>query len=91
MSTLEVIALRILALEVASASGRANNKAHVIAHIGDMGLGLNMAVIEFVHAVHGFGLRMRGQNTNWGEDKHSITIKLRGEELHLLNLQGVII
>jgi hypothetical protein len=59
MSTLEVIAKRILALEVANTNGRAKNKAYIIADIGGLGLGPNMAVILFVHAVHGFGLRMR--------------------------------
>ena len=39
MSTLEVIALRILALEVAYASGGAKNKARVIGDIGGLGLG----------------------------------------------------
>ena len=66
MSTLKVIALRILALEVANASGGAKNKAHVIGDIGGLGLGPNMAAIVFVHAIHGFGLRMREKDTNWG-------------------------
>jgi hypothetical protein len=91
MSTLDVITLRILALEVANASGGAKRKAHVIGDIGCLGLGLNMAVIVFVHAVHGFGFRMMGGDINWGEDKHHITIKARGEEIHLLNLQDVLI
>ena len=38
MSTLEVIALRICTLEVANASGRAKNKAHVVGDIGGLGL-----------------------------------------------------
>jgi len=78
MSMLEVIAHRILALEVANASGGAKTKAHVIGDIAGLNLGPNMAVITFVHAVHGFGLRMRGRETNWGKDKHEITIKARG-------------
>ena len=60
MSMLEVIALRILALEVANACGGAKNKAYVIVDHGGLGLGPNTAVIAFVHAVHRFGLRMRG-------------------------------
>ena len=36
------------------------NKAYVIANIGGLGLGPNMAVIAFIHAVHEFGLHMRG-------------------------------
>ena len=91
MSTLEVIALKICTLEVANASGGPKRKAHVIGDIGGLGFGPNMAVIAFVHAIHGFGLCMRGSPTNWGEDKHHITIKARGEEIHLLNVQGVII
>jgi hypothetical protein len=91
MSTLEVITLRILALEVANISGRARRKAHGIGNIGCLGLGPNMAVIAFVHAIHGFGLRMRGRDINWGEDEHHITIKAWGEEIHLFNSQGVII
>ena len=91
MSTLEVITLRIWTLEVANASGGAKKKANVIGDIGGLGLGPNMAVIAFVHAFHGFGFRMRGRDTNWGEHKHTITIKPRGEETHLFNLQGVII
>ena len=91
MSTLEVVALRILALEVANACGGAKNKAYVIVVIGGMGLGPNMAVLEFVHAVHGFGLCMGGQETNLGQDKHLITIKTRREEYHLFNFPGVII
>jgi hypothetical protein len=59
---LEVIAKMILALEVANASGGSKNKAYVIADISGLGLGPNMAAIAFVHAVHGFGLRMRGQD-----------------------------
>jgi hypothetical protein len=83
--------LRILALEVANASGGAKRKAHGIGDIGCLGLGPNMAVIAFVHVVHRFGLRMRGRETNWGEDKHHITIKAWAQEIHFLNSQGVII
>ena len=50
-----------------------------------------MAIIAFVHAVHRFGLGMRGWNTNGREDKHAIPIKARREEIDLFNLQGVII
>ena len=75
MSTLEVVAQRILALEVANASGGAKNKAHVIADISGLDLGPNMDAIAFVHVVYGFGLCMRGQDINWGEDKHPITSK----------------
>ena len=64
MSTLKVITQRILAQKVANASGEAKNKAHVIGNISGQGLCPNMAVIAFVHAVHGFGLRMRGRDTN---------------------------
>jgi hypothetical protein len=78
MSTLEVIALRILAQEVANTSGRPKRKPHGIGDIGCLGLGPNMAVVAFIHAVHGFGLRKRGRDTNWGEDKHHITIKSWG-------------
>jgi hypothetical protein len=91
MSTLEVIALRILALEVANASGGTKRKAHGIGDIGCLGLGPNMSIIAFVHAVHGFGLCMRCRDTNWGEDEHHITIKARGQEIHLFNSQSVII
>ena len=52
MSTLEVIALRILALEVPNVSGGTLNKAHVIGDIGGLGFGPNMAVMAFVHAIH---------------------------------------
>jgi hypothetical protein len=58
MSTLEVITKRILA----NVGGGAKNKAHIIGEIGGPGFGPNMAVIAFVHAVHGFGLRMRGRD-----------------------------
>ena len=82
MSTLEVIALRILALEVANTSGGLESKAHVIVDIGGLGIGPNMAVIAFVHVVHEVGLRMRGWDTNYGEDKISITIIAMREEIH---------
>jgi hypothetical protein len=62
MSTLEVLAKRILTFEVANTRGRAKNKIHVIGDIGVLGFGPNMTVIAFVHAVHGFGLRMRGRD-----------------------------
>jgi hypothetical protein len=78
MSTLEVIAQRILALEVANASGGTKSKAHVIGDIGGLSLGPNITIITFVHVVHGFGLHMRGRETNWGKDKHKITIIARG-------------
>lgn len=61
MSTLEVIATGILALEVANTRRGAKSKAHVIGDIGGLGFGPNMAVVAFVHALHGFGLRMRGR------------------------------
>ena len=51
----------------------------------------DMAVIAFVHAVHGFGLGIRGWDTNRGEDKHPIPIKARREENDLFNLQCIII
>jgi hypothetical protein len=86
VSTLEVIAMRILALEVANASGGAKNKAYVIVDIGGLGVGPNMAVIAFVHAVHGFGLRMKGRDAYRGEDKHPIPIKVRRWEIYLFNL-----
>ena len=60
MNTLEVVALRILALKVANAGGRAKNKAYVILNVGGLGFNLDMAVVTFVHAVHGFGLCLRG-------------------------------
>jgi hypothetical protein len=91
MNTLEVIAKNKLALEVANANGGAKSKAYVIADIGGHDLGPNMAVISFVHAVHGFGLCMRGQDAHWGKDKHPIPIKTRRQEIHLFNLQSVII
>ncbi len=91
MSTLEVIAVRIWTLEVANAKGGAKREANDIGDIGGLGLGPNMAVIAFVHAVHRFGLRMRGRDRNWREDKQDIAIKGRGEEINLFNSQGVII
>ena len=84
MSTLEVIAKTILALEVANARGGA--KAHVIGDIGSMGFGPNMTVKAFVHAVHGFGLCMRGRGAKGGKDKHTISIKTRQQEIDLCNL-----
>jgi hypothetical protein len=71
MSTLEVIALRILALEVANASGGTKRKVHGIGDIGCLGLGPNMAIIAFVHAVHGFGLCIKGRDTNRGGGRTS--------------------
>ena len=50
-----------------------------------------MDVVAFVHDVHGFGLHMKGRHANGGEDKHLITIKSRWNEIHLFNLQRVII
>jgi hypothetical protein len=76
---------------MANARGGAKSKAHVIRDIGGLGFGSNMTVIAFAHAVHGFGLRMRGRETNWGEDKHTIPIKVTRHEIDLFNLQGVII
>ena len=91
MSTLKIITLRILALEVANTSGGTKSKAHVFGDIDGLGFGPNMAIIAFAHAVHGFGLRMRGGDINWGEGKHHITIKTRGKGFYLLNWQGVIV
>ena len=73
-------------MEVANTTGGAKNKADVIGDIGGLGLSPNMAVIAFVHAVHGLGLLMRGRDTEWGKDKHEITIKARRQEIDLLNL-----
>jgi hypothetical protein len=58
MSTLEVVASRIMALEVANAGGRLKSKAYVIGNVGGLGFGPDMAVVAFIHAVHGFGLRI---------------------------------
>ena len=91
MNTLEVVALRILALKVANAGGRAKNKAYVILNVGGLGFNLDMAVVTFVHAVHGFGLCLRGWNINGGGDKQLITIKTKRKEIHLHDLQSVII
>jgi hypothetical protein len=63
---LEVIAKRILALEVANASRRLKSKAYNIVNIDGLDFGPTMAVIAFVHAVHGFGLCMRGRDAYWG-------------------------
>ena len=51
---------------------------YIIGDIGGPGFGPNMAVIAFVHAVHGFGLRMRGRDTNWRNGKHHIIIQAEG-------------
>jgi hypothetical protein len=91
MSTLKVVASRIMALKVANAGGRSKSKAQDIGNVGGLGFGPDVAVVTFIHSVHGLGLSMRGRGTNWGEDKHHITIKLWGQEIHLLNSQGVII
>jgi hypothetical protein len=50
-----------------------------------------MAVVAFVHAVHGFGLRIRGRDAYLGVDEHPLPIKVRRQEIDLFNLQGVII
>ena len=81
MSTLEVIAMRIWTLEVVHASGGAKNKAYVIVDIGGLGSGSNMTIIAFVHAVHGIGLRMRGQNNNWGKTNIRLQSKRGGKKL----------
>ena len=60
MSTLKVVASRIMTLQVANVGGRTKNKAQVIGNVGGLGFGLDMAIEAFVHTVHGFGLRMRG-------------------------------
>jgi hypothetical protein len=86
MSTLEVITKGILALEVANARGGEKNKAHIIGDIGGLGFGPNMTIIAFVHAIHGFGIRMKGREAYWGEDKHKISTKSRGHEIELFNL-----
>jgi hypothetical protein len=59
MSTLKVVASRIMALEVANVGGRSKNKAQDIGNVGGLGFGPDMAVVAFIHAVHGFGLRIR--------------------------------
>ena len=90
MNTLKVVASRIMTLQVANAGGRTKSKAQAIRNVGGLGFGPNMAVVAFVHAVHRFGLRMKRGDTNGG-DKHLITIKARRKEIHIHNLQSVII
>jgi hypothetical protein len=62
MSTLKVVASRIMTLQVANAGRRTKSKAQVIGNVGGLGFGPDMAVEAFVHAVHGLGLRMRGRD-----------------------------
>ena len=62
MSTLKVVASRIMTLQVANAGGRTKNKAQVIGNVGGLGFRPDMAVEAFIHVVHGLGLRMRGQD-----------------------------
>ena len=64
MNTLEVVIMRILAHEVANTCGGAKNKAYIVSYVGGLVLGPDMVVVALVHAVHEFGLRMRGQNDN---------------------------
>jgi hypothetical protein len=59
MNTLKVVASRIMTLDVANVGGRSNCKAQDIGNVGGLGFGPDMAVEAFIHAVHGFGLRMR--------------------------------
>ena len=86
MNTLKVVASRIMTLEVANTGGRMKSKAQVISNIGSLGFRPDMAVIAFEHAVHGFGLCMRGGDAYWGKDNHLIPIKVRRKEIHLFNL-----
>ena len=81
MSTLKVIASRILTLEVANAGRRTKSKAQVIGNVGGLGLGPNMAVIAFVHAVHRLGLRMRGRDAYWGRTNIRFPSKRGGRKL----------
>ena len=62
MSTLKVVASRIMTLQVANAGGRTKSKAQVISNVGGLGFGPDMVVKAFVHVVHGLGLRMRGRD-----------------------------
>lgn len=69
VKSLEVIKMRSLALQMANASLRAENKTYVIVDVGDFNFGPYMAIVAFVRAIHGFGHRMKGQDAN-GECPH---------------------
>ena len=63
MTLLKVDALWILALKVANIHGRLECQLDVIASVGGLDLGPNMAIIVLIHAVHRFGLGMGRQGT----------------------------
>ena len=91
MNTLKVVTSRIMTLQVANAGGQIKSKTQTIRNVGGLGFGPDMAVVAFVHAIHRFGLRMRRGYTNGWEDKHLITIKARRKEIHIHDVQSVII
>ena len=43
-------------------------------NVGGLGFGPDMVVVASVYAVHGFGLHMKGQDTDGGEDIYLITM-----------------
>ena len=66
MSTLKVVASRIMTLHVANARRQTKSMAQATHNVSDLGFGPDMDVIAFVHDVHRFGLRMRRGDTNGG-------------------------
>jgi len=85
MSTVQIVTVGILALEMADASRRPKGKTQGIGNVGGLGLGPNMAIVPFIHALHGSSLGLGGGRTNWREYEHASTIELRREETDFLN------
>ena len=59
----------ILALKMAYTSKGPKHQIEVVGDICSLDFGPDMVTIALIHAVHGFGLRMRCQGCNKGEDK----------------------
>lgn len=59
MSTLEVVAMMIVVLEVEEGGQGLKIWALIYADLGDLGLGPNMAIVTFVHVVLKFDIHMK--------------------------------
>ena len=68
---------------MANTSGRPICQLEVVVDVGGLHLGLDMAIIVLIHAVHGFDLRMECKGSK-GEGRQTRDyLQSRGEEIYL--------
>jgi len=64
MRTVQVVIVEILALKVADTNKRPKGKTEGVSNIGGLGLGRDMAIVTFIHALYGSNLGPGGECTN---------------------------